>query len=449
MSLLKSAAGKIGIDRSIAYTIFYRMIQGLGGVGTVIFIAKYLSKNEQGYYYTFGSVIAIQIFFELGLSSIITQYVAHEMAELTWTATGDLEGNTMNLSRVSSLLRFCVRWFTVIALMFCIALLFVGFYFFRSYHYNATISWKMPWVILSFATGGFLLFDPVLAFLEGLGKVKDVARMRLVQQTVYITSVIFFLISGCKLYSSAIATLLSFLSIVCLLLFSEKYKTLKKIWHSNGEWKVNYRKEIFPYQWKIALSWISGYFIFQLFNPVLFATEGPAVAGQMGITLAALNGLIGLSMSWINTKVPAFSSLIASEKYVELDSLFFRSFGQSLSITAAGLIFFFILVYVLRLNGIQIGSRFLSPLPLAVMCVSYLINNAVFGLATYLRCHKKEPLLIQSIVFAILTALSTLTLGKAYGVLGITLGYLTLVILVCAPWVTGIFITKRKQWHQA
>jgi len=62
MSLLKSAAGKIGIDRSIAYTIFYRMIQGLGGVGTVIFIAKYLSKNEQGYYYTFGSVIAIQIF---------------------------------------------------------------------------------------------------------------------------------------------------------------------------------------------------------------------------------------------------------------------------------------------------------------------------------------------------------------------------------------------------
>ena len=34
-----------------------------------------------------------------------------------------------------------------------------------------------------------------------------------------------------------------------------------------------------------------GYFIFQLFNPVLFATEGAVVAGQMGMTLAALNGI--------------------------------------------------------------------------------------------------------------------------------------------------------------
>ena len=43
---------------------------------------------------------------------------------------------------------------------------------------------------------------------------------------------------------------------------------------------ISYMKEIFPNQWKIALSWVSGYFIFHFFNPVLFA-EGPVVAGQM------------------------------------------------------------------------------------------------------------------------------------------------------------------------
>src|ERR1035437_9872245 len=97
-----------------------------------------------------------------------------------------------------------------------------------------------------------------------------------------------------------------------LLIIASKYnKILINIWKTVIVEKVHYRAEIFPYQWKIALSWISGYFIFQLFNPVLFATEGAVVAGQMGMTLAALNGVQSLSMAWITTKVPLFSGLIA------------------------------------------------------------------------------------------------------------------------------------------
>jgi O-antigen/teichoic acid export membrane protein len=448
MNFFKSTATKIGIDRSIAYTIFYRLIQAFGGVGTVIFIARFLSKEQQGYYYTFGSVIAIQIFFELGLSSIITQYVAHEMAGLHFETDGTLTGDPKNQSRVSSLLRFCIKWFSIIALVFFLVLLIVGFFFFTNFHDNAAVSWKGPWVILALATSGFLLFDPVLAFVEGLGKVKEIAKMRMVQQSVYVLSVITFLILGFNLYSSALATLLSFLSIAGMLLFSDKFYLLKTIWYLKSDWQVNYRQEIFPYQWKIALSWISGYFIFQLFNPVIFATEGPAAAGQMGITLAALNGVIGLSMSWINTKIPVFSGFIANRKYEELDKLFFRSFSQSLFITACGVCTLFILVSFLQAQNIQIGYRFLSSYPLAFMCLSFLLNNICFGLATYLRCHKKEPLLIQSIVFAILTALSTLVVGRAFGVFGITLGYLLLVGAIGVPWVYAVFHFKRKEWHQ-
>ena len=56
-------------------------------------------------------------------------------------------------------------------------------------------------------------------------------------------------------------------------------------------------QEIFPFQWKIALSWISGYLIFQLFNPVLFATEGSKIAGQMGMTMVAISGISSISIS--------------------------------------------------------------------------------------------------------------------------------------------------------
>lgn len=108
-----------------------------------------------------------------------------------------------------------------------------------------------------------------------------------------------------------------------------------------GRWQVNYRLEIFPFQWKIALSWISGYFIFQLFNPVLFATEGAIVAGQMGMTLTVLNSIMALSFSWMTTKVPVYSELIAKKDYNQLDSLFNKALIQSAILNAFALVVFF------------------------------------------------------------------------------------------------------------
>ena len=93
--------------------------------------------------------------------------------------------------------------------------------------------------------------------------------------------------------------------------------------------KVNYKIEIFPMQWKIAISWVGGYFIFQLFNPVLFATEGPIVAGQMGMTLSILNAVLALSYAWVSTKVPVFSGFIARREFFKLDKLFNSTFKIS------------------------------------------------------------------------------------------------------------------------
>jgi O-antigen/teichoic acid export membrane protein len=442
-------ANKLGIDKAIAYTLFSRTIQGVGGVGTVIFIARNLSKNEQGYYYTFSSILAIQVFFELGLSTVITQYVAHEIVNLKWVSQTNLEGDEVYQSRLASLLHFCFKWFSRISAFLFVLLIGAGYYFFSNFGSDTThaINWQFPWAILAFTTSCFLVIDPLMAFLEGMGKVKDIARMRLVQQTVYVIGLIIFLLCGFKLYSSALATFLAFLSILYNFFASGFSKILSNLWKLKSRWTVSYRKEIFPYQWKIAVSWISGYFIFQLFNPVLFATEGTVVAGQMGMSLAALNGVLGLSMSWISTKVPLFSNLIAQKDYNELDKVFFTSFKKSVAIVSLGLLVLFAAVYMLQYLNLPLGKRFLPPLPLGFMCVSFLFNCIAFSLATYLRCHKAEPLLSQAVVFAICSALSTVILGNFFGVIGVTAGYLALGLTIGLPWVVIVFINKRKQWH--
>src|SRR5574344_1686117 len=108
MSLLRNIGNKIGLDKSIAYTSTARIIQASGGVITALFIAKYLTKVEQGFYFTFGSILAIQTFFELGMNGIITQYVAHEASHLHWQGFR-VEGESKYRTRQTARLHFCFR----------------------------------------------------------------------------------------------------------------------------------------------------------------------------------------------------------------------------------------------------------------------------------------------------------------------------------------------------
>ena len=444
----KKALYKIGIDKAIFYTVLARLIQAGGGVISIVFIAKYLTIVEQGYYFTFGSILAIQIFFELGLSTIITQFTAHEVAQLKWGNNTELIGPEESKSRLSSLLRFCVKWFSVIALLLLFILLITGYVFFNKYGTNGkNVKWEAPWLILSISTSCALMVSPLLAFFEGLGKVKEVAKIRLFQQVCQLFGLFLFLILGFRLYSSPLTSLLTLTIAPLFIIFSYKRKLLLFIWNQLGYWKVNYRLEIFPYQWRIALSWISGYFIFQLFNPVLFAIDGPIVAGQMGMTLAALNGILAISLSWINTKVPLFSTFIAKNEFDALDLLFNKTVVQASSICGLCLIAFIICISCLKYFNLPIGDRFLPMFPLVLLCIATLVNQFVSALATYLRCHKQEPFFIQSVVLGILSALSTLVLGRNFGVNGIVIGYTSLVTSVSLIWAIFIFKKKRKLWH--
>lgn len=82
MDLIKFIANKMGMDGAIAYSSVARIVQGVAGVVSVFFLSTFLSGVEQGYYFTFGSILAMQVFFELGLTGIMAQYVAHEASHL-------------------------------------------------------------------------------------------------------------------------------------------------------------------------------------------------------------------------------------------------------------------------------------------------------------------------------------------------------------------------------
>ena len=55
MSYLYSLGKRIGMDKAIAYSSGARIVQAFTGVVSVLMVASFLSGEEQGFYYTFGS----------------------------------------------------------------------------------------------------------------------------------------------------------------------------------------------------------------------------------------------------------------------------------------------------------------------------------------------------------------------------------------------------------
>ena len=448
--ILLKITKKAGIDKAIFFTSSSRIVGGLGGVVSVLFIARYLTGIEQGFYYTFGSILAIQVFFELGLNGIITQYVAHEASHLT--QKGDrYVGEDKYLSRMASLLHFCIKWYGILAGLLFLILSVAGYVFFSHfYKAESLVDWHLPWILLSIGTTFYFLLSPFIAFIEGLGKVKEVAKIRFGQQVTTMFVVWSGLFLGLKLFVGGVSTMIG-LCILCWFFAIKFLPLLRNIYLTKITERVSYRREIFPFQWKIAISWVSGYFIFQLFNPVLFATEGAVVAGQMGMTLTVLNAILGFTLSWISTKVPLFSGLIAQKEYIKLDGLFNSTLFQSTAINFIALIGMFAVVFGIRyfnieMGGKNLGNRFLPYIPMLFMMVPILLNHIIAALATYLRCHKREPMMIQSITLGLLCSLSTIFLSRYFGIMGMTAGYLILSIL-SFTWTYFIFVTKKRKWH--
>lgn len=441
--------GWLGIDQAIFFNLLTRFWQTGAGIATLFFIVRSLSKQQQGVYYTFGSVLALQVFFELGLTFIVQQFASHEKARLEWTPLGNLEGDSHAKARLASLLRLAGKWYAVAAGALLVVVAPAGLLFFESQAGNLVgVAYRLPWIILVICTAGSLLTSPVFAIIEGVGKIRDVARFRALQEivsTLLLWAALHFrwgLFAACIFQGSRM---------VCgalWLVLRQKSFLLELLRLRSAHSGIHWGREIWPFQWRIALSWISGYFVMQLFNPVLFAFKGPVTAGQMGMSLAVVGGLTNSMLTWISTKAPAMGTLVARKEYRQLDQLFFTSLRRSLLFYTVGSVAVWFGVLYLNRIGNPLSQRLLTPPQLALLLGASLASLAVSSLAIYLRAHKQEPFLMLSMITGALTGVSTLCLVWWFGVTAMLAGYFFVMLLVGLGWGSFIFLRKRRLWHQ-
>jgi O-antigen/teichoic acid export membrane protein len=436
----------LGIDRAVFFAISGKIWTMVAGLITTLLIASFFPPELQGYYYTFLSVLALQVFAELGLGTVISAYASHEWAKLAIDAQGRVSGDPDALSRLISLGGFALRWYLAAAAVVAIFLTLGGFVFFGSTGWDQVSVWGWPWAVLCLVTGINLCFMPVWALLEGCNQVSNVYVYRLIQSVASSTAAWVGIYLGAGLWVTSIIGIAGLMAMVVTVgrTYSEFIRTIM-FGHPAGP-HLNWRVDILPMQWRVSLSWLSGYFTFSLFTPVLFHYHGAVVAGQMGMTWAFIAALTAVASSWIAPKAPYFGMLIAQRKYVELDRVFWRLTAVVMCVTLAGALGVWVLVYSLGAFHHPLASRLLPPSVTACLLVATIILVASLPMSTYLRAHKKEPLLGISIVSGVLTGFVVVLAGKYYSVEGVALGYLG-VMAVVTPFVGLVWQRCRAEWH--
>lgn len=438
----------MGVDRAVAYTLVSRGWGLLSGLVTLLLVVRYLTPDEQGYYYTFASLLAMQILFELGMSVVVMQFSSHEMAHLKWSDRGTIEGDANAKSRLRSLILLVSKWYGVIAILIIVVVLPVGWAIFSENHSNSIVNWQLPWVWLILAAATNIFFMPFLALLEGCGRVTEVARLRMIQNIIGSALAWMVLMGGGGLL--ALPAMNTGLAITVLIwLWQTKKIFLKGLLKQQvSNVTVKWKTEIWPFQWRIALSWLSGYFIFQLFTPILFAYRGAVEAGQMGMSISIANALMGIAIAWMNTKAPGFGSLVAKRDYINLDRIFALTLTRSLAvmlIVGGGLC---AINYILHVEMMPIAYRILDPLPFLLLIVATIFAYVTYAQASYLRAHKVEPFMLISLISAALIGGLTVVLGKEYGATGLMAVYSAVYLIVGIGWGSKIFYSRRREWQK-
>lgn len=384
--------------------IFQRGWVTIAGATTVLIVPLTLTLKEQGLFFTFLSLAAIQSIFEAGITTAFFNYVAHERAKLT---SDPPPANTDRLraeARLHGLVGMARCWFLVLAILFAILVGTLGYYFVdvAVRREGLSLHWQTPFLLLVGAISLSLYNLSRIPILEGHGLIADVANFRLRSSMLSAAVLWATMVAGGGLWALAISYVIQSATMTAQI--SRAYRLLDlpaaPSPHSEIGDAINWRKDILPLQLRLAGSYFCGYFIAQAVVPYILYMSGSEVAGQVGLMLSVFNALASILASYMYATGPKYATLIARRDNQPLAGLFFKVTAVTLVAALAVYTLVLLCVYSIQYFDLAISHRIASLQVVLWLAVIGLVNAYVGSAATLLRAQKKEPMLPVSIVVA-------------------------------------------------
>lgn len=441
-------SSRLELDRAVLYALALRGWQLVAGAASAVLIATFFTPDVQGYYYTFSTLMTLQALFELGCAQVVTNVASHEWSKLKLDDAGNIEGDPDAKSRLISLGRMLFFLYGAAFLLFVLLVGYGGAMFLES-RPAAGVAWRGPWYCLVVVSGLLLWLLPFNSLLEGCHQVTTVNRFRLIQAVVTNLVVWTSLVLGADLWVAVAATAAR---VACeLILIGVRYRRFFQPFRSQpGGKRIDWKHELWPLQWRLGLQSAGAFLANSLHVLVMYHHfDSKAIAGRMGMTWMMLFIVQAAALSWIQTRIPRFGTLIAEQRFAELDRLFRKVTAISVGAVSLGGVALCGGVWLLNALESRLADRILSPVDTAIFMTAIAILQLSFCQAAYIRAHKRDPLLRVNMASYVLIGAGVWYFGGQYGPTGAGLAYLTVIILVTAPFHMLLWKRCRIDWHSS
>jgi len=397
---------------------------------TLYLVTTYFSKEVQGYYFTFASLLFLQTFIELGFGTVMLQFVSHEWAHLRFNERDEIEGDPRASSRLASLIRLSLKWYLVMGAVFFVAVGVSGDLFLSQH--AAKVSYRAPWWLLCTVVSLSFPLVPLRGVLEGSNRIDANQKTLLVSGIVSSFLGWLAICFGAGLYVLAIVNGISVV-VSCALLIP-LFRPYSRLAASGNTGEiVSWRREFWPLQWRIGTSWLCGFFMFQSFVPFIFQFHGPVAAGRMGATLAVYNAVNMFAQSWLYAASPQMGMLSAMADFRGLGSLVRKTYIRTVLVSALLATGAFLVIGGMKMAGLPQAERFGELAPTAIFLLAVVAMQLPNVETQAIRFQKKEPFVKVSVVSATLVIFSNVFLGRYFGMLGVIVGFTMVMVLYLIP----------------
>jgi hypothetical protein len=442
MFLNLSSTLKTYRDSAVIILLCNRSIGILAGPISLGLIVIKLDRIEQGIYFTMVSILGMQVFFELGFGLVAMQTVSHMTVDLRVT-DGLLIAEDSVKSKLGSFFRDVLKRYVFVSTLFAITMAIAGTWFLSRRDDINGFNWKHAWFLATISYSLNFYCNIILSLLEGIGLLSQVALGRTIQNIVSLITLCCCLAFGLKLTSFGVMHLASFVCIASWIGIKHYKLLLDVLTYSGRGLSMSWIAEIWPFQWRIALSWVAGYIGSQAIVPIIFDKFGPEKAGQFGLTSSLMSAAASISLIWMTTKAPVFGRLIASRNFVELDDLYTSAYKVTRIVALNSVV-----IIILTIGWIQFilpkhGLRFLPIHLLCCLGMTTFINVKISAQAVYLRSFKAEPFLLVSIINGLTLLAATLIMSRS-GTVDVVIVTNTLITMLVANAMATPLFNKIK-----
>lgn len=410
--------------------------------------AHFLHTQQLGYYFSFISILALFVIFELGLSQVLV---------ISLASASVVSSNGCNAKwQIILAVKTGFRQYITAMLAFFVFISLGGFLFLSLSHggvddlFNDQ-SWLLPWILAVFAYSLRFMLVFIEAWIEGTGGIAEVIATRSIAQIVWICGFFLTLTSGLNLYVIG----LSYLVLISFSLWRyqahvrDLAAVLQTVHHSPDA-PLMQSRPLASFQKQVSLTWIASYAISNIPVLVGFALLGPADAAKLGIALQ-IGAAIGVLSAALTTPRMALATRHEAEGRTQDFSHLFRS-TLAISAAAATLAAIAGMMIVIAAPLLFVGFQNKLPAPiealpfvLASLCYAFMASVAVFS-----RAMLREVFAYPLGIAAVVSVVGSILLARQTGILGIGLAQLLPALLIVTPIAirVALGLLRRRTAHE-